>query len=72
MVREYYQMRESRFLLGLPYTPLRFRAKLLNHLTAKPLYRPLAFPDRKERLSYYRRAARDARSGYAGEYAAIE
>lgn len=65
--RDYYQIRESLYLIGKKYVPVRFKIKLLEILTVRLLARIIFLGNRKERLYYTRIAVTHFLKGKHGE-----
>lgn len=65
-VREYYQTRDSLYLLKKSYVPFKFKVRFLIMVTLQPLLHLLLMDDKKQRLRYIRQGFRDYRKGVRG------
>jgi rhamnosyltransferase len=64
--REYYQTRDSLYMLKRDYIPFRFRCRLLFNVTLIALVHKLIFPDGKSRKKYIEMGKRDFNLGVKG------
>lgn len=58
-IREYYQLRDCRYLLKKKYTPDKYKLRFILMITLRSFLHLLFFEDRKERLMYMNRARCD-------------
>lgn len=66
--REYYQTRDTLYLLKKDYVPLKMRLQLLKVITIRPILHIKYLDHPKERKAYIKRGWEDYRKGIRGEY----
>lgn len=67
-IREYYQMRDARYLLKKDYVPLKYKARFLFNLFIRSKIHAHLFDHKEERAEYIKRAKQDYKLGIHGEY----
>ena len=66
-IREYYQMRDSRYLLKQNYVPLKYKIRFLVNIYFRSIIHMYCFENGKERTEYIKRAKNDYKQRKHGE-----
>ena len=67
-IREYYQTRNSLYLLKKDYTPKKYKQMFIRNLTIRPILHCLFLDNKKMRLKYIIQGYKHYRKNYTGEW----
>lgn len=71
-VREYYELRDCRYLLNQCYVPLKFRLRFILMITVRSAVHLIFYNEKKKRLHYMWRAMLDYHKGVKGAYCELK
>lgn len=67
-IREYYQMRDSRYLLNKNYVPFKYKIRFLINIYLRSVLHVHYFDNGEQRKKYIERAKKDFKKGIRGEF----